>query len=66
MAVVKLTLDPVNPPKLSEATKARLDAMTDEERSANALSDPDNPPLTDDELLVVAAARPAKKAVQRP
>jgi len=29
---------------------ARLDAMTEEEIEANALSDPDNPPLTDDEL----------------
>lgn len=29
---------------------ARLDAMTDAEIEANALSDPDNPPLTDDEL----------------
>ena len=29
---------------------ARLDAMTEEEIEANALSDPDNPPLTDAEL----------------
>lgn len=29
---------------------ARLDAMTDEEIEANALSDPDNPPLTAEEL----------------
>jgi len=29
---------------------ARLDAMTEEEIEANALSDPDNPPLTDEEL----------------
>lgn len=28
----------------------RLDAMTDEEIESNALSDPDNPPLTDEEL----------------
>jgi len=28
----------------------RLDAMTDEEIEANALGDPDNPPLTDEEL----------------
>ncbi len=29
---------------------ARLDAMTEEEIEANALSDPDNPPITDEEL----------------
>lgn len=29
---------------------AHLDAMTEEEIEANALSDPDNPPLTDEEL----------------
>lgn len=29
---------------------ARLDAMSEEEIEANALSDPDNPPLTDEEL----------------
>jgi putative transcriptional regulator len=29
---------------------ARIDAMTEEEIEANALSDPDNPPLTDEEL----------------
>jgi putative transcriptional regulator len=35
---------------------ARLEAMTEEEIEANALSDPDNPPLTDEEL---ARMRPA-------
>jgi putative transcriptional regulator len=29
---------------------ARLEAMTEEEIEANALSDPDNPPMTDEEL----------------
>ncbi len=29
---------------------AKLDAMTDEEIEAAALADPDNPPLTDEEL----------------
>jgi len=29
---------------------ARIDAMTEEEIEANALSDPDNPPWTDEEL----------------
>ncbi|MGH2617929.1 MAG: helix-turn-helix domain-containing protein [Thermomicrobiales bacterium] len=38
---------------------ARLEAMTEEEIEANALSDPDNPPLTPEEL---ARMRPAPNA----
>ena len=50
MAIVRYTLDLNNLKGLSEETKRRLDAMTEEEIEANALSDPDNPPWTDDEL----------------
>jgi putative transcriptional regulator len=50
MATVRFTLDPANPPTMSAEDLARLDALTDEELTANALSDPDNPPLTDEEL----------------
>jgi putative transcriptional regulator len=53
----RFILDPKNPPKLSEEEKARLDAMTDEEITAAAESDPDNPPLTDEELERVRLAR---------
>jgi hypothetical protein len=35
---------------LAKTDWARLDAMTDEEIEANALSDPDNPPLTEEQL----------------
>jgi putative transcriptional regulator len=55
--MVRFTLDPNNPPRLSPAEAARLDAMTDDEITAAALSDPDNPPLTDAELERLAAAR---------
>ena len=48
--LVKFTLDPKNPPRLTPEQRARLDAMTEEEIEANALSDPDNPPLTEEEL----------------
>ena len=34
----------------SKTDWARLDAMTEEEIEANALSDPDNPPISDEEL----------------
>ena len=37
-------------PKLSAPEQARLDAMTDEEITAAAFADPDNPPLTDEQL----------------
>jgi putative transcriptional regulator len=52
----RFTLDPNDPPRLGAAEAARLDALTDEEITAAALSDPDNPPLTDEELERLAAA----------
>lgn len=60
MAIVRYKLDPKNPPTLTPEQQARLDAMTDEEITAAALSDPDNPPLTDEEIERFAAARLAK------
>lgn len=57
--------DPNNPRKLTPEEKARLDAMTDEEITAAALSDPDNPPLTDDEIERFTAARLAKVVRQK-
>jgi len=66
MAIVRFTLDPNNPPKLSDETKARLDAMTDEELTANALADPDNPPLTDEEIEIIRAQLRAREAARRP
>ena len=57
MTIVRFTLDPTNPPQLTAAQAARLDAMTDEEINAAALSDPDNPPLTEDELDRMVDAR---------
>lgn len=40
---------------------ARLDAMSEEEIEANALSDPDNPPLTDEELAEMWSPYEAKQ-----
>jgi uncharacterized protein (DUF4415 family) len=39
---------------------AKVDALTDEEATSNALSDPDNRPLTDEEL---AAMKPAREVL---
>jgi hypothetical protein len=37
---------------------AKIDAMTDEEIEAAARSDPDNPPLTDEELAQMRPVHP--------
>jgi putative transcriptional regulator len=43
---------------------ARLDAMTEEEIEANALSDPDNPPITDEELARMRTVPSAQRIRQ--
>ena len=55
--MTRFKLDPTNLPKLDSNQAARLDAMTDSELTAQAADDPDNPPLTDDELARIASAR---------
>ncbi len=62
MATVRFRLDPANLPTMSAEDFARLDAMTQEEIEANALSDPDNPPLTDDELNRMVSVRLVRQA----
>ncbi len=50
-AVVELLSDGSTRPYISKRSDfVRLAAMTDEEIEANALSDPDNPPLTEEQL----------------
>jgi putative transcriptional regulator len=61
----RFILDPNNPPRMSKAARARLDAMTDEEITAAAESDPDNPPLTDEELERIRIARRVQAARAR-
>jgi uncharacterized protein (DUF4415 family) len=46
--------------KLTPRQKARLDAMTDAEITAAAESDPDNPPLTEEEFARARLGRPPK------
>lgn len=62
MATVKAKLDRRNPPRLSEETKMRLARLSDEQLTANALADPDNPPLTERELERLGAARSVQRA----
>ena len=61
MAIVRYTHDPANPATVSAEEWSRLDAMTDEEITVAAESDPDNPPMTDEELLRMRAARLIKQ-----
>jgi putative transcriptional regulator len=53
----RFNLDPKNLPALRKDEQARLDAMTDAEITAAAELDPDNPPLTDEELERMRLAR---------
>jgi putative transcriptional regulator len=57
MTIVRYVLDPDNPLRLSAETLARLDAMTAGEIEANAVSDPDNPPMTGEELARLQPSR---------
>lgn len=63
--IVTFVLDPKNPPTMSAEQLARLDALTPEQIEANALSDPDNPPATEEELArmeTVGLVRRARNA----
>jgi len=53
----RFILDPKSPPTMSKEEWARLDSMTEAEITAAAESDPDNPPLTDEELARLRLAR---------
>jgi putative transcriptional regulator len=55
--MARLTVDLNTLPPVSPEALARMDAMTDADVTAAALSDPDNPPWTTDEMARVAAAR---------
>lgn len=65
MAIVRFTLDPDAPPALTDTERARLDVVTENDVETSALSDPDNPPLTDDELGRMATARLVRRARQK-
>ncbi len=52
MAIVRYTPDPNKRHRFTTEERARLDALTDEEITAAALTDPDNPPLTEEELQI--------------
>jgi putative transcriptional regulator len=57
--------DPSKPARLSSRQAARLDAMTDDEVTTAALSDPDAQPWSDDDLSQAKEAWGAKIKVTR-
>jgi putative transcriptional regulator len=63
--MARFKLDPNNLPTLSLAEYARLDALTDAQITAAAITDPDNPPLTADEMARMEAASMVRKVRAR-
>ena len=62
MRTVKFKLDPANPPRFTKEQLKLQDAMTDAEITAAAKSDPDNPPLSDAELELMASVQAVRRA----
>lgn len=60
--MTRFTLDPNDPPELSAAQRARLDAMAEAEITAAAEADVDNPPLSEAELGKLRSARIVRRA----
>jgi putative transcriptional regulator len=65
MATVRFKLDPASAPPLDPETLAHLaalDSLSAETLESRALSDPDNPPMTDEELARLAMAAAVRDA----
>ena len=60
--MARLTLDPNKPPELSPEDRARYDALTDDEIDHIAEADEENPPLGDEQLDRMVAARDVREA----
>jgi uncharacterized protein (DUF4415 family) len=66
MPIVRMTSKRARTVRLTPAEKVRLDALTDAEITAAALSDPDNPPLTaEDFARARRVGRPPKAPEDR-
>ena len=62
MATVKFKFTPGQLPKLSPAQRKAQDALTSEQITAAAQTDPDNPPLTEEELDRLSASKIANRS----
>ena len=63
--IVRSRHDPSKPARLSSEQAARLDAMTDDQITAAAVSDPDAQPWTDDDLARAKQAFGARIKITR-
>lgn len=63
--LVRSTLDPSAPPRMTDDERAAMDAMTGAQVEQNTLEDLDNPPLTEDELGRVEGAGLVRLALRR-
>jgi putative transcriptional regulator len=63
--MARFRLDPNNPPALTEAERARLDAMADAQITAAAMSDIDNLPLSADEMARMETASVVRRVRAR-
>jgi putative transcriptional regulator len=63
--MARFKLDPNNPPALTETERTRLDAMTDADIIAAAMSDADNLPLSAEELARMQAASVVRRVRTR-
>jgi putative transcriptional regulator len=62
MAIVRYTLDPNDLLPIDQEAAARRALLTEEQINAAALSDPDNQPMTEDELARLRTCGVAKRA----
>ena len=62
---VRRNLDPAKLEGLSDDTLRRMDALTPEQIEAIASSDPDNPPLTEEEIKRGAFGRRVRRTRER-
>lgn len=63
--MARFNLDASNPPVLTSAARKALDGMTDDEVTAAARADRENPPLSTVELAKLRTARAAIQARRR-
>lgn len=62
--VWEITPDGRTVPAIDRTDRDRVDAMTDDEIEAAALADPDNPPLTEEQLKKFTRVQPNKRIRQ--
>src|SRR5690349_4446054 len=55
--MVRYRYDPKNPSRFTPEERKRLDAMTDDEITKAAESDPDNPPMGDNPVFILMTLR---------